>query len=68
MVQHINNTQTPDLAGVYFEDIDALVSSQKEAWLVNNFLFRYFSTEAAAEAYNFKLTGVKDQKFVAVSG
>jgi hypothetical protein len=67
MIQHIEDTKTKDLSGVYFEDIDALVSSKKEAWLVNNFLFRYFSTERAAEAYNFKLTGIKGQKFIATS-
>lgn len=67
MIQHIEDTQTADLSGVYFEDIDALVSSKNEAWFVNNFLFLYFSKESAAEAYSFKLTGVKGQKFVASS-
>lgn len=48
-IQHITDTQTPDLQGVYFEDIDALVSERKEAWLVDIFLLKYYSSEQAAK-------------------
>lgn len=51
MIQHIQNTQTTDLNGVYFEDIDALVSSQEDAWLVYKFFWYYFSTKKAAESF-----------------
>lgn len=64
MIQHICSTDTEDLEGVYFEDVDALVSSKTEAWLVYNGRYFYFSTESAAEAFNYKLTGVKNQTFV----
>lgn len=57
MIQHIENTKTADLAGVYFDDIDALVSSKKEAWLVYTFLWHYFSTETAAQAFINGKTG-----------
>ncbi len=55
MVTHVINTKETNLRGVYFEDIDALVSSKNEAWLVNAFLFRYYSTKSAALKYNSKL-------------
>ena len=64
MIQHIKQTQAEHLKGVYFEDIDALVSTQSEAWLVNAFYFKYFSTWEAAEAFNRKLTGIKNQQVV----
>lgn len=51
LITHITNTKTSELHDVYFEDIDALVSSKKEAWLVYTFLWRYFSTEKAAQAF-----------------
>jgi len=51
MIEHITDTKTADLNGVYFEDIDALVSDKKEAWLVYTFLYYYFSTECAAEKF-----------------
>lgn len=51
MIKHIKNTKTSELGDVYFEDINELVSSKEQAWLVNGFLFRYYSTEEAAKAY-----------------
>ena len=51
MVQHIENTKTPALNGVYFDDIEELVSSRSEAWLVYSFLWYYFSTKDAALAF-----------------
>lgn len=49
MITHIKNTQTADLKGAFFEDIDELVSNKPEAWLVNGWYFRYCSTKEAAE-------------------
>ena len=48
MIELIKNTKRDHLEGVYFEDIDDLVSSKDKAWLVYTLLFRYFSTEKAA--------------------
>ncbi|AUR93471.1 hypothetical protein NVP1187O_158 [Vibrio phage 1.187.O._10N.286.49.F1] len=36
---------------VYFEDIDATVSSQEYCWEVYNWYIQYFSTEVAAIAF-----------------
>jgi len=47
MIQLIKNTKRDHLEGVYFEDIDDLVSSKDKAWLLP-FLRKYFSTEKAA--------------------
>jgi hypothetical protein len=54
MITHIKNTQTQDLKGVYFEDINDLVSNKPEAWLVNGWYFRYCSTKEAAEEQSKK--------------
>lgn len=51
LVTHITNTATPNLRGVYFEDIGDLVSNKSEAWLVGGFLFKYYSTKEAALKY-----------------
>lgn len=53
MIQHITNTKR--LHDVYFEDIDALVSSKEECYLVNAFRFYYFSTPDAAKEKARKL-------------
>lgn len=42
-------TDTSELKDVYFEDIDALVGSQDEAFLVYTFYFYYYSTLEAAQ-------------------
>lgn len=49
MIQKINKTNAAFLKGVYFEDINALVSSKDEAYLVRSFYFFYFSTLEAAK-------------------
>ncbi|MFT7565862.1 MAG: hypothetical protein ACI846_000148 [Pseudoalteromonas distincta] len=47
MIHKINNTK--ELNDTYFEDIDALVSSQDEAYLINTFYFFYYSTLESAK-------------------
>lgn len=49
MIRHIEDTNS--IEGVYFEDIDALVSSKSEAWLIVKFYYYYFSTKEAAEKF-----------------
>lgn len=51
MIQHIKDTKSKELENVLFDDIDDLVSSKEEAFLVINWYFRYFSTKEAAEKY-----------------
>lgn len=51
MIFLISDTKRKELKGVVFEDIKADVSSKDQAWEVNNFLIRYFSTEKAAVAW-----------------
>lgn len=51
MIQHIKDTKSKELDTVYFDDINELVSSKEEAFLVTNWYLRYFSTKEAAEKY-----------------
>ncbi|MBB1290989.1 MULTISPECIES: hypothetical protein [unclassified Pseudoalteromonas] len=48
MIFLISDTKRKELKNVVFEDIKADVSSKDQAWEVNTFLIRYFSTEKAA--------------------
>lgn len=51
MIFLISDTKRKELKNVVFEDIKADVSSKDQAWEVNNFLIRYFSTEKAAVSF-----------------
>ena len=51
MIFLISDTKRKELKNVYFEDIKADVSSKDQAWEVNCFLVRYFSTEKAAVSF-----------------
>lgn len=51
MIFLISDTKRKELKNVDFEDIKADVSSKDQAWEVNCFLVRYFSTEKAAVSF-----------------
>ena len=59
MIFHVPDTKIPELRGVYFEDIDELVSNKDEAWLVNAWLLKYYSTKSAAETFNSRIVTQK---------
>ena len=58
MIHKVTNTTA--LHDVYFEDIDDVVSSKDKAYLINPFLYFYFSTLKAAKEKAEKL-GVSDK-------
>lgn len=47
MIHKITNTKA--LHDIYFEDINDVVSSKNTAYLINTFLFFYFSSPSAAK-------------------
>lgn len=50
MINHITDTKTKDLEGVYLEDSDELVSSKKEVWLILSFKYKYYGKQENAQA------------------
>lgn len=49
MIRKVKDTSADFLKGVYFEDINELVSNKPEAFLVQSFYFFYYSTAEAAK-------------------
>jgi hypothetical protein len=58
MIHKITNTKA--LHDIYFEDIDDVVSSKKECYLINPWVFFYFSTLKAAKVKAKKL-GISEE-------